>query len=78
MRINGLKRGLLRSTSAWLGLALLCAPAGAQVPAVGPAPVGTPSNTVQACVPSGPGHGHGDGGHGDDGHGHGNDHGHGH
>jgi outer membrane protein insertion porin family len=42
MRINGLKRGLLRSTSAWLGLALLCAPAGAQVPAVGPAPVGTP------------------------------------
>jgi len=40
MRINGLKRGLLRSTSAWLGLALLCAPAGAQapIPAVGPAP----------------------------------------
>ncbi len=42
MRINGLKRGLLRSTSAWLGLALLCAPAGAQAPAVGPGPAASP------------------------------------
>ncbi|MBV9550899.1 MAG: outer membrane protein assembly factor BamA [Alphaproteobacteria bacterium] len=42
MRTNGLKRSLLRSTSAWLSLALLIAPAGAQTPAVGAAPAGAP------------------------------------
>jgi outer membrane protein insertion porin family len=43
MRTNGLKRGLLRSTSALLSLALLAAPVEAQAPAVGPAPAGAPA-----------------------------------
>jgi outer membrane protein insertion porin family len=49
MRTNGLKRSLLRSTSAWLSLALLVVPAGAQTPAVGQAPAGAP---VPAASPA--------------------------
>ena len=50
MRTNGLKRSLLRSTSAWLSLALLCAPAQAQ-PAVGPALPTPPAGAPAAAAP---------------------------
>lgn len=52
MRTNGLKRSLLRSTSAWLSLALLCVPAGAQTPAVGPSPSGAPAPAANPAAPT--------------------------
>ena len=54
MRTNGLKRSLLRSTSAWLSLALLVAPAGAQTPAVGPAPARAPAPAATAPAAAAP------------------------